>query len=212
MNKNLKTELIAINIILIPFLYLAYIWKELPEKVPIHFNLDGEIDRYSNKIELILVPILLPLLFYVAFKVISITGIKRNVNNNQFKLILISFMTVLALFILYTSKMQADYNFNHILLFIGVFYMILGYYFKTITPNYFIGIRTPWTLKNELVWDATHKFGSTVWVIGGIIILLMSLMIEQAMLFKLLVIVTLTISILPIVYSYFKFRSLVKLT
>ena len=40
-------------IVLLPFIYLAYIWNQLPEKVPLHWNLQGEVDRYGDKTELI---------------------------------------------------------------------------------------------------------------------------------------------------------------
>ena len=55
---NLKKELPLIGIVLLPFVYLAYIWNQLPAQVPMHYNIEGEIDRYGNKSELILIPIM----------------------------------------------------------------------------------------------------------------------------------------------------------
>ena len=48
-NMNLKKELPLIAIVLLPFIYLAYLWNDLPSKVPMHWNLKGEIDRYGDK-------------------------------------------------------------------------------------------------------------------------------------------------------------------
>ena len=67
---KLKNEIPLIAIVSLPFIYLAYIWNELPEKVPMHWNIKGEIDRYGEKIELLLIPILLPLLIYIIFLVV----------------------------------------------------------------------------------------------------------------------------------------------
>jgi uncharacterized membrane protein len=75
------------------------------------------------------------------------------------KLLLTTFMSILALFILNTAKNESFANPNYIVLLIGVLYLVFGNYFKTIKANYFIGIRTPWTLENETVWKETHKLG-----------------------------------------------------
>ncbi len=64
--KKIKTsEIILILIVLAPFVYLAKIWNELPERVPMHWNIEGKIDRYGSKTELIWIPVLLPLLTYL---------------------------------------------------------------------------------------------------------------------------------------------------
>ena len=109
MNPKLKKELPLIVIVLIPFIYMAYIWNQLPEKVPMHWNLEGEIDRYGNKIELILIPILLPLLIYSIFLIIPKIDPKNKLTKmgnkyQSIKIILTSFMSVVALFVLYSVK------------------------------------------------------------------------------------------------------------
>ncbi len=53
MNETLKKELPIIGIVLLPFIYLAYIWNSLPEQVPMHWNLKGEIDNWGSKYSLI---------------------------------------------------------------------------------------------------------------------------------------------------------------
>lgn len=95
-------------------------------------------------------------------------------------------------------------------LIIGLLYLILGNYFKTIKANYFIGIRTPWTLENETVWKETHKLGGKLWFIGGLILILSSLLLEKQTNFTLFIIVTAIISIIPVVYSYLKFQNVKK--
>lgn len=209
---KLKKEIPLIVIVLLPFIYLAYIWNQLPEKVPMHWNIKGEIDRYGEKTELLLIPFLLPFLVYIIFLVIPKIDPKNKLNKmgnklQTLKVLMTTFMSVLALFIIYSAKNQSFANPNYIVLLIGVLYIILGNYFKTIKANYFIGIRTPWTLENETVWKETHKLGGKMWFIGGIIVVLSSLILDKQPNFTLFLIITGIISIIPIVYSYIIFKN-----
>lgn len=208
---KLKKELPLIVIVALPFIYLAYIWKQLPEKVPMHWNIQGEIDRYGDKIELAVIPILLPLLTYIIFLVVPKIDPKNKLNKmgnklHSIKLLLTTFMSILALFIIYSAKNQTISNPNYVVLLIGVLYIILGNYFKTIKANYFIGIRTPWTLENETVWKETHKMGGKLWFIGGIIVVITSFTLKMQLNFTIFLIVTGTISVVPILYSYILFK------
>lgn len=144
----------------IPFIYLAMIWSSLPEKVPLHWNIRGEIDRWGSKSELILIPVLLPLT-YVIMRLIPVIDPKKNFTKmgakyEQLKFILIAFMSGLAVYIICATKIQSIGNFSSFMIASGFLIMIIGNYFKTIKPNYFIGIRTPWTLEHESAWKATH--------------------------------------------------------
>jgi uncharacterized membrane protein len=214
---NLKKELPLIAIVLLPFIYLAYLWNELPSKVPVHWNIEGEIDRYGDKSELLIIPFLLPLLTYAIFLIVPKIDPKNKLRKMGNKLQTIKFlmttlMSLLALFILYTAKNQSFTNSNYIFLMIGVLFIILGNYFKTIKPNYFIGIRTPWTLENETVWKSTHKLGGKMWFIGGLLVVLSSLLLEQQNNFMVFIVITAIITIVPVVYSYLKFQNIKKRT
>jgi uncharacterized membrane protein len=214
---NLKKELPLIAIVLLPFIYLAYIWNQLPEKVPMHWDIKGEIDRYGEKMELIIIPILLPLLVYIIFLIVPKIDPKNKLNKMGNKLQIIkvlstTFMSILALFIIYSSKNQSFTNPNYIILLIGVLYIILGNYFNTIKANYFIGIRTPWTLENETVWKKTHKLGGKLWFVGGIIVVLTSLILDKEPNVTIFLIITGIITIIPIVYSYIIFKNEIKTT
>ena len=208
---SLKKEIPLLIIVSLPFIYLAYIWDNLPNKVPLHFNLKGEIDRYGDKTELLLIPILLPLLTYVLFSIIPKIDPKEKIRNmgNKFsriKTLLITFMSLLAIFMIYTTKNPTASNPNYITLFIGVLYLIFGNYFKTIKPNYFIGIRTPWTLESEIVWKETHQVAGKLWFITGIIITISSLLLNKQINFKIFIILTIIISVIPILYSFLKYK------
>lgn len=213
--KSLQKELPIIAVVLLPFIYLAYIWNTLPAEVPLHWNIQGEIDRYGDKTELLLIPFLLPLLTYLIFLVVPKIDPKDKLKNmgnkyRSIKVLLTVFMSILALFILYSSKNQSLSNPNYIILLVGVLYIILGNYFKTIRSNYFIGIRTPWTLENETVWKETHKMGGKLWFLGGLIVVFASMVLDKQSNFTLFITVTIIISLVPIIYSYFKFQEVTK--
>jgi len=211
MTTTIRKELPLLVIVLLPFIYLASIWHQLPEQVPLHWNLEGEIDRYGNKIELILIPILLPLLIYSIFLIIPKIDPKNKLTKmgnkyQSIKIILTSFMSVLALFILYSVKKQSITNPNFIIISLGVLFIILGNFFKTIKPNYFLGIRTPWTLESETVWKETHIMAGKLWFIGGVIIIFSSLILNSETNSIVFFTITGIITIVPIIYSYLQFN------
>ena len=212
---KLKNELPIIAIVVLPFIYLAYIWQSLPDKVPMHWNIKGEIDRFGDKSELILIPIMLPFLIYLIFLLVPVIDPKNKIAKmgnkyGQLKLLLTTFMSILALYILYSAKNRSLGNPNYLILILGILYVILGNYFKTIKPNYFIGIRTPWTLENEIVWKETHKLAGKLWFVGGIVVVISSLILHKQTNFIFFIIITTIISLIPVLYSYIRFKSIQK--
>lgn len=213
MKTSIRKEIALLALIAIPFIYLAYIWSDLPLEVPVHWNIDGEADRYGSKSELLLIPIVLPLLTYILFLIMPLIDPKKKIQAmgkkyNSLRIILLSFMTVLALYLIYSAKNGSLTHPNAILLSLGALYLLLGNYFKTIRPNYFLGIRTPWTLENELVWKKTHLFAGKLWFIGGLLIIICSLMLDEKLNLLVFIGITTLISIIPVLYSYLEYKKL----
>lgn len=209
--EKIKKEFPFISIALLPFIYLAYIWNRLSEKVPMHWNASGEIDDYGNKVELFFMLFLVVGLPYVIFLVIPHIDPKQKLQNmgnklNNLRLILSLFMSALAIFILYSVQQETS-NPELILAIVGFLFAFLGNYFKTLKPNYFIGIRTPWTLESEEVWKKTHLLGGKMWFVGGLLMALTFVLPEPLNLYTFLGI-TAIISVIPIVYSYLEFKKL----
>lgn len=208
---SIKKELPLVTIVLLPFIYLAYIWNSLPAQVPMQYDWNGEISRYGSKSELILIPILLPVLTYLLFTIVPKIDPKHKLGSmgnklQSLKFVLTTFMSILALYIIYSAANQSLENPNLLVLMLGVLYLILGNYFKTIKANYFIGIRTPWTLENETVWKETHKLGGKMWFVGGILIVLCSLILDEKLNMALFLIITGIITVVPVTYSYLIFK------
>jgi len=215
MNENLKKELPIIGFVLLPFIYLAYLWNSLPEKVPIHWNYKGEIDNWGTKYSLIGILFLLPVLTYVLMLVIPKIDPKKRIElmagkYYQIKFVLVVFMSVLALFIIHSSISQTLSSPSMVFVLIGLLFMTLGNYFKVIKQNYFLGIKTPWTLESEEVWKLTHILAGKLWIVGGLLIVIFSLVITENINFYIFISITAIISIVPIVYSYLIFKKLKK--
>jgi len=213
MKSTLRKDLPLIAMVLLPFVYLAYIWNDLPEKVPMHWNINGEVDRFGTKYELLLIPILLPLLIYILFLVVPKIDPKKRIKDmggkyQSLKAILIIFMSALSLFIMYAAKNDTSHNPNYIVLIIGLLFIFLGNYFKTIKPNYFIGIKTPWTLEDETIWKKTHKLAGKLWFVGGLLIVFCSLILTKEANFACFAVITVIIVLVPVVYSYLLFREI----
>lgn len=208
---NLKKELPIISIVLLPFVYLAIIWNKLPQKVPVHWNIRGEVDRYGEKTEMILIPVLLPLIVYLIFLVVPKIDPKNKLNKmgnklNSLKFVLTTLMSGLALFLIFSAQHQNFTSPNLIFVFVGLMYLVFGNYFKTIKANYFIGIRTPWTLESEAVWKKTHRLAGKLWLAGGLLVIISALFLDDKMNVLTFFIITGIITLVPAVYSYFIFK------
>lgn len=209
--EKFKKEIPFIAIALLPFAYLAYIWNELPKEVPMHWNASGEIDRWGDKSELFMMLFMLTGITYFVFLIIPYIDPKQKLQNmgnklNNLRLILALFMSALAIYILYSVQQKTS---NPVLIFplVGLLFAFLGNYFKTIKPNYFIGIKTPWTLENEEVWKKTHLIGGKLWFVGGLLMALTFVLPNKIQIYTFLAIAA-VITIVPIVYSYLEFKKI----
>ncbi|MBF4472897.1 SdpI family protein [Flavobacterium sp. HJJ] len=215
MNLTLRKELPIIGIVLLPFVYLAFIWNSLPEKVPTHWNYKGEIDHWGDKFSLIGLLFMLPVLTYVLLLAAPKIDPKKRIvlmggKFHQLKFFLVLCMSLLALSIIYITKNQSFSSPNLIPVLTGVLFLVLGNYFKVIQPNYFIGIRTPWTLESNEVWKLTHNFAGKLWVIGGFAVVLGGLILENNYFNIVFISIIAVLAIVPMVYSYIKFKQIEK--
>lgn len=213
MNETFKKELPIIGFVLLPFIYLAYLWNSLPEKVPIHWDYKGEINGWGTKYSLIGLVFLLPVLTYFLMLVIPKIDPKKRIElmggkYYQIKFVLVIFMSILAIYIIQSSKSQTLSSPSIVFVLIGLLFMALGNYFKVIKQNYFLGIKTPWTLESEEIWKLTHILAGKLWIVGGLLIVISSLVIPENVNFYIFISITAIISIVPIVYSYLIFKKL----
>ena len=215
MKKNIKSEIIILIIALLPLLYLASIWNSLPDKVPMHWNIEGKIDRYGSKQQLIWLSLLMPLLTYLIITFIPKIDPKNQLAKmgnkyESFKFFLVLFMSILSIIIIYSAKTGELFNAKYIPLAVAGLFMVLGNYMKTIKPNYFIGIRTPWTLENEEVWKQTHYIASYLWFWGGLFSIIVILLLPEKSGYYFFTAIMFIITLIPLAYSYWYYQKIKK--
>jgi uncharacterized membrane protein len=214
-STSLAKELLLIVITLAPIVYLFIMWKELPDQVPMHWNFQGEIDRYGSKamlgwlVVLINVPIYLIMLFLpkIAAKKESLERMGKKYY--RLRLILQLFMASLVFTILLVSAGATQIPIETLLGYCFIFFMLLfGNYMGSIRQNHFMGIRTPWTLENEEVWKKTHQLGGRLWIGGAIIGFILLFFLPNNWALMSVVALMVVPMLLAAIYSFVLFKQL----
>lgn len=89
---------------------------------------------------------------------------------------------------------------------IGLLLAFIGNMMHSIKPNYFAGVRTPWTLENEDNWRSTHRLAGKLWFIGGITITFLTLLLPAKIATVVFISGAVSLSLIPVVYSYVYFK------
>ncbi len=208
---NARKEFPLLIIVLLPFLYLGYLYANLPDTVPTHWNAHGEIDGWGSKSTLWIIPFVTSLLGYVLLSIAPKIDPKGQIKQMgvkyyQLKFIVVLFLAALGLYILYATQQQSMSSPKIIFILLGVFFTALGNYLPSVKPNYFIGLRTPWTLESPTVWKKTHRFTGKLWVLGGLAVIILSLVLPQSQNIIAFIAITFMITIVPLIYSYIWFK------
>lgn len=176
---NFKTEFFPVFIVLLAMAASFYFYQNFPDQVPTHWNFQGEPDQYSSRaLGAFLFPGIIAGM-YLLFVLLPLADPKK-ARYEQFRRVyhivkdlLIIFMA--AMYFL-ASLAGLGYNINigtWIPLMVGVLFMVIGNYLSKVKPNWFLGIRTPWTLSSEEVWNKTHRAGGKIFILGGLVFLFM---------------------------------------
>ncbi|HEX2682749.1 MAG TPA: SdpI family protein [Ferruginibacter sp.] len=198
-------------ILLIPSIYLAIVWNSLPASVPLHYDLEGNIDRYGDKSELFIMVLILTglnLLIYLLLPNIYRIDPKKYAAENRDRLYRISYAVVVFLtgvlcMIIYTTlhgNIQSNSRF--IMAGVGLLFAIIGNYMHTLKPNYFAGFRLPWTLNNDENWRLTHLLGGKLFFAGGLLVAVCSLFLPFIASIIILFAVSITTIVITCVYSF----------
>jgi uncharacterized membrane protein len=191
-----------------PIIYLKIVYDKIPEKVAVHFGADMQPDRFGDKSELWnIIPILMGVSFLLYILMVNLGKIDPKNQSMQSKdliekigLSVVTFLSLISIYIIYNSYNPTIGNFIFILL--GGFFAFLGNFMYNVKPNYFVGIRLPWTLENEDNWRKTHHLGGKIWVIGGLLIILTGILLSPALMYKILLPILLIMVLIPVIFSY----------
>jgi len=203
--------------IIAPAIYLAIVWNTLPETIAMHFNLKGDIDRYGSKNELatmVLILIAVNAVVYLLLPQVYRIDPKRYAVENKGRLFRIAFAVavftaaVLCLIIYSSVHGNIKFSMRFILAGVGLMLAVVGNYIYNIKPNYFAGIRLPWTLNNDENWKRTHLLGGKLLFGGGLLIAVICLFAPFTFSMITLFIVLSAVTLITCIYSYRLYKKL----
>ncbi len=167
---------IVITLILIAVSALASValWNQLPEQMASHWNINDQADGYVSKTwGALLMPLITTGMFLLFLLIPSIDPLKANIA--QFRKTFNLFIVAITVFMLYIHGLTLAWNLGRqnfkmsaaMLPLMGALFILIGYMLRKAKRNFFIGIRTPWTLSSDVVWDKTHQLGSILFMASG---------------------------------------------
>lgn len=212
-NDILKKDWIILIIIILGFVLGAYFYKSLPDRVPIHWNAKGEVNGYGSKSFGAFGTPLINLGLYLLFLVLPYIDPKGK-NYESFKsayqylkYILVIFLFGIEIITFFMVKNSTFIKPIIIPIMVSLLFIFMGIIMGRIKNNYFVGIRTPWTLANDEVWRKTHRMAGPLWVIGGILNILVTLIDINFTEISFIIMIILIV-IVPIVYSYIIYKKI----
>ncbi len=208
MNLKKHRTLIIITslIILLPILAGIYLWPQLPEQIPTHFNANNQPDGYSSKSFTVFGLPLFLLFVHVLCLAATVSDPKRqNIHDKMINIVLwISpIISVVMMTVTYTFALGHTIDVSSVcLLLVAFMFLIVGNYLPKSKQSYTMGIKLPWTLADENNWNHTHRLTGYLWIFCGIAILV-------CVFFEFwegLPLIMLLAIFVPIVYSYVFYR------
>lgn len=203
---------IWISFIIIAILLAAgfILLPQLPDQVPSHWNDQGQVDGYSSKLSsILLMPGILLATLLLLLAVPSIDPRKANIAKfrPQYNIFILCFVLFLAYLYVLTllAGLGVKIDMNRMLMpAFGLFFIFVGSMVRHAKRNYMIGIRTPWTLHSDVVWDQTHRVGGIAFMIAGTVTMLTVFVPQFA--FPVMMVSVLLVAVGTIVYSYIVYR------
>ena len=199
----------------------------LPDIVPSHINYVGDIDSFASKwyIPLIgLIPVFIAIIYMIYTSYLQ-SDLNKEIEDKIIPAIAIGFIPFTWISVILALNFQDNINSTNplinfssiniivfVMVILAILFIFISYYVENMKQNWFMGIRTPWTLKNELVWKKTHKLGKYTFRIGGFLLLLHTLVVFLTYDFFYaivgLIIVIMIVAAIPIIYSYNEYKKI----
>ncbi len=187
-----------------------YFYPFVPEKMASHWNAEGKVNGYMPKnVALFLIPFIILFLSLLFIAIPKVDPLKSNIESfkkyyDGFVILFLIFMLSLHIqIILWNIGLKIPFN-----LFIpswtAILFFYIGILLENAQQNWFIGIRTPWTLSSEKVWNKTHRLGGKLFKIAAFIALAGIFFPKYAIWFILLP--ALAFAFCLIAYSYFEYQ------
>ncbi len=175
-------------LVLAPLLVLLALHDRLPARVPIHWNLDGQVDRWASGLPALLLGPLLSLGLVALLRVLPSFDPKLRTLTETGRMPMALQATRLGLVVLFdvifALQLSTAYGYHLSAALILdsallILFALLGNFLGNLKPNYFFGIRTPWTLESAETWRATHRLGGRLMFFGALLLLLLQFVLPE---------------------------------
>jgi len=189
------------------------LWNQLPEQVASHWNFNDEVDGYMSKFWGVFLMPLVSLGLFLLFLVIpNIDPNKANIA--EFRESFNLFIVLFVAFMLYVHGLTIAWSLGYtgfklstaLLPAMGLLFIFIGFMLRRAKRNFFIGIRTPWTLTSDTVWDKTHQLGAVLFMASGVLAFI-SGMFGGTTAFWMLFVPLIGSTLFLVVYSYILYRN-----
>ena len=171
-----NTLIISIILIAIALSAGAVFWNRLPDQMASHWDINDQVNGTMPKVWGVFLMPLITLGMLVLFLIVpSIDPLKANIAKfresfNLFIVLIIAFMLYIHGLTLAWSLGYQNFKMSAAMLpFMGVLFIAVGFMLRKAKRNFFIGIRTPWTLSSDSVWDKTHQLGAILFMASGVL-------------------------------------------
>lgn len=168
------TSILVLIMITIAVIAGMLLWNQLPEQMASHWNTNDEVDGYISKFwGVFLMPFVVLGMFGLFIALPNMDPLKANIAS--FRSAFNLFILLITVFMLYIHGLTLAWSLGYqsfkmsamMLPFMGILFIFIGYLLRQAKRNFFIGIRTPWTLSSDTVWDKTHQLGSVLFMVSG---------------------------------------------
>ncbi|HXF85876.1 MAG TPA: SdpI family protein [Anaerolineales bacterium] len=170
------TTLVNLFLILVAVAAGLLFWDQFPEPMASHWNANDQVDGYMSRFwGVFLLPLISLGMFLLFLAIPHIDPLKANIA--KFRGVFNLFVTFLIAFMIYLHALTLIWNLGYtgfamsraMLPAMGLLFIFIGYLLRQAKRNWFIGIRTPWTLSSETVWDKTHQVGGVLFILSGVL-------------------------------------------
>lgn len=198
---------IPLLVIVLAFVASAAVYQDLPARMPTHWNVSGEVDGWSSRPwGAFMIPAMLVVMlaaFYLLPR-IDPRGSNYAKFRGTYEIVIFAIMAFMlgVHFVVLANSLGQDISVDRVMpVGVGILFMVIGNLLPRMRPNWFIGVRTPWTLSSDRVWDRTHRFGGWLFVAAGTLILLSGL-IAPRLAYAILIGSAVAVSVGLLAYSY----------